>query len=203
MHLPRPDPKPIVVNEKRAIDFSGHYFKTHENNRTENSLLTPELFLRCSFQRQLIQSLLKSRRKQSAAPQYIGRGHSGTPLVNSSPMSALSASEAAGAETFLLFFCGITSQEQLLPQSLKNQSDAERRLAWMLAKVICQLHRRWNRVVGKISRPFKPINFFAWAELYYCPQELGAGTTRAHEWLTLLQLEISLILQEIKFTLNN
>lgn len=193
MHLPRPDPKPTVINEKRAIDFSGHYFKTHVNNRAENSLLTPELFLRYFVQLQLIQSLLKPRRRLSAAPKYVGWGHSGTLLANSSPMSALSAGEAAGPETFLLFFCNITSQEQLLPQSLKKRSDTERRLAWMLAKAICQLYRRWNRVVGKISRPFKPINSFALAELYYCPEVLGAGTTRAHEWLILLNLEISLI----------
>lgn len=139
MHLPRPDPKPAVHNEKRAIDFSGHYFKTHVNNRAENSLLTPELFLRYFVQLQLIQSLLKSKRRLPAAPQYVGWGYLCTLLAKSSPTSALSAREAAGAETFLLFFCNITSQEQLLPQSLKNRSDTERWLAWTLAKAICQL----------------------------------------------------------------
>lgn len=120
MHLPSPDPKPTVVDEKRAIDFSGHYFKTHVNNRAENALLTPELFLRYFVQLQLIQSLLKSRRRLSAAPQYVGWAHSCTLLANSSPTSALSIGEAAGAETFLLFFCNIASQKQLLPQAPKN-----------------------------------------------------------------------------------
>lgn len=99
MHLPGPDPKPTAVNEKRAIDFSGHYFNTHVNNRTENSLLTPELFLRYFVPLQLIQSLLKSRRL-SAAPQYVGWGHSCTLLTNSSPMSALSAGEVQDLRRF-------------------------------------------------------------------------------------------------------
>lgn len=60
----------------------------------------------------------------------------------------------------------------------------------MWAKAICQLYGRWNRVVGKIIRPFHPIDLFALAELYYCPEVLGAGTAQAHEWLILLQLEV-------------
>lgn len=46
MHLSRPDLKPSVVNENRAIDFSVHYFKTQMNNRAENALLTPQLLPR-------------------------------------------------------------------------------------------------------------------------------------------------------------
>lgn len=72
VHLPRPDPKPTAVNEKRDIDFSGHCLKTHVNNRAENSLLTPELFLRYFAQLQLSPSLLKSRRRLSADPWYAG-----------------------------------------------------------------------------------------------------------------------------------
>lgn len=72
VHRPRPDPKPTVVNEKRDIDFSEHCLKTHVNNRAENSLLTPELFLQYFAQLQLSQHLLKSRRRLSADPQYGG-----------------------------------------------------------------------------------------------------------------------------------
>lgn len=117
MHLPKP--KLVVVNEKRSTDFTGHYFKTHVNNRAENSLLISELFPRYFVQIQLIQGLPKSR-GLTAAPQHIGWGHSCTLPVNCSPVSALIASKAAGIEPFLHFFCNITSQEQLLPQFLKN-----------------------------------------------------------------------------------
>jgi len=105
MHLPRSDPKPTVVNETRAIDFSGHYFKAPENKRAKNSPLPSELFLRYFVQLQQIQSLLKSRRRLSATPQCVGCGLPRTLLVNSSPVSPLSAIKAAGAEMFLLFFC--------------------------------------------------------------------------------------------------
>lgn len=70
VHLPRPDPKPTVVNEKRNTDFSGHCLNTHVDNRAENSLLTPQLFLRDFAQLQL--RLLKSRRRLSADPQCVG-----------------------------------------------------------------------------------------------------------------------------------
>lgn len=159
--------------------------------------------MRYFVQLQGIQILRKSSRRLSAALQYVAWGRSCTLLASSPPMSPLGAGKAAGPEKFCLFFCNITSQEQLLPQSLKKRSDAGKWLAWMLAKAICQLYRTWNRVVGKISRPFKPINLLALAELYYCPEVLGAGTTRAHEWLILLQLEKSLIVRERKSILKN
>lgn len=89
MNLPRPDPKPTVVNEKRVIDFNGPYFKTYVNDGAENCLLTPELFLRYFIQLELIQSVLKSRRRLSAAPQDSGWRYSCTLIESSSPTSAL------------------------------------------------------------------------------------------------------------------
>lgn len=72
MHLSRPDLKPSVVNENRAIDFSAHYFKTQMNNRAENPLLTlaPEVLCLTTTDGKSV----KPGRRLSAAPQLVSWG---------------------------------------------------------------------------------------------------------------------------------
>lgn len=196
MHLPRPDPKPTVINEKRAIDFRGRYFKTHANNRAENPLLPPELFLRYFVWLKLIQSLLKLRTRLSAAPRYVVWGHLASEQLSDICFKCQWGCRGWDVSCLLLQYQISRATSTPIPKKIDQiQRDW---LAWMLAKAICQLCRRWNGVVGKISREFKPIYWFVLAEFYYCPEVVGVGTTRVHEWLIPLLLEISLTVQKNK-----
>lgn len=99
VHLPRPDPKPTAVNENRDIDFSGRSLKTHVNNRAENSLLTPELFLRYFATAE--PKFAEIEEETVSRPTVCWTSHSCTLLAKYSSASALSAGEAAGDWTFL------------------------------------------------------------------------------------------------------